>query len=226
MIDLYLFRHAESEMNDAGAHLVGGRSNSTKLTKNGENQAKSLGIRLAGEKINFDYIYCSPAVRTQETAKIALAELKGSANPVTADCLQELSQGEWEGKKREECYNPATMKVLNELGWNFKAPGGESRKEVEERMLGFVEKEVLSKYKEGQNIKIAVFSHGMAIKCLLRGILDFDQTMTFKTIIDNTSISQLRFEERGWFVERINDGAHVTDSDTLKAYFNFVYGEN
>lgn len=224
MIDLYLFRHAECEMNKA-TELVGGRSNSSELTSLGKSQAKLLGLRLARENLTFDHVYASPAKRTLGTAQIASGEVGFPHEKIVIDeRIQELDQGDWEGRPRAECYTPETMKVLEDMGWDFKAPNGESRKEAEDRMVQFVEKEILSKYDPEKKVAVAVFSHGVAIKCFLRHVLDFDQAISYKVLLSNTSISQLRYAEKGWFIERINDGAHITDSDAVKAYQNWMYG--
>lgn len=227
MIDLYLFRHAESEINEIPG-LVGGRSNWAKLSKKGEEQAVQLGNRLKKEKIYFNYVYASPAERTKNTAKIACTVLNFENKKIIIDDrIQELGQGDWEGKPRTECYTPERMKILNSLGWNFKAPNGESRKEVEERMVDFLNKEILSKDSNKDKISIGIFSHGIAIKCLLRNILNFDQAMTYRVMLSNTSITHLRFtKEKGWFIEKINDGAHATTGDTDIAFQNWLYGTN
>jgi broad specificity phosphatase PhoE len=226
MIDLYLFRHAESEMNFR-VEEVGGRSNWAKLTDAGVEQSVSLGKRLKEKDINFDFVYTSPAVRTIDTAKIACKELGlGEDKIIVSDLIQEISQGEWEGKLRKDCYTPEIMTELDRQGWDFKAPGGESRKEVEDRVVKFLNEEILPKYNEGESCSIAVFSHGVAIKCLIRHILDFDQDMTYKVLLNNTSISQLSYTPRGWFILRINDGAHINKNSADIAYQNWIYGVN
>ena len=69
MLDLYLIRHAESDMNNSN-HLIGGRSNDTPLTKRGMSQAKLLGWRLKSDGIQFDKVYSSTALRANTTAQI------------------------------------------------------------------------------------------------------------------------------------------------------------
>eukprot|EP00249_Psilotum_nudum_P016844 c26015_g1_i2 orf=685-1377(+) len=57
---------------------------------------------------------------------------------------------------------------------------------------------------------IAIFSHAMAIKCLLRGLLGSDPHMTHRICIDNTSVTVLRHSQsNGWQIQRINDTAHL-----------------
>lgn len=224
MLDLYLFRHGESEMN-VQKHLVGGRSNEAKLTDEGESQATLLGKRIKQHKINFDLVFASSAQRAKKTAQLACQEINFPLEDIEySDEILELSQGDWQGKLRSECYTPEVMKILETEGWDFKAPNGESRREVEVRMMNFLDTKIMPLYDESKKINVAVFGHGMAFKCLLRAILDFDQSMTYKIVLDNTSITQLRFEKRGWFIEKINDGGHVTDKDAYYAYENLIYG--
>src|SRR5690606_37699721 len=53
---------------------------------------------------------------------------------------------------------------------DYRTPGGESRREVGERMLNFVEEKVLPLIGDDREDvkKVAVFSHGTAIAMLLR----------------------------------------------------------
>jgi broad specificity phosphatase PhoE len=57
---------------------------------------------------------------------------------------------------------------------------------------------------------VALFSHGMAIKCALRGLLGSDPHRTNKVCIDNSSVTVLRHSgSTGWEVQRVNDTAHL-----------------
>ena len=71
-IRVALIRHAESVANTQ-LHVIGGRSNHSPLTAAGEQQAVELGEKLKAVGYSPDVIYSSPAVRTLETARIALA---------------------------------------------------------------------------------------------------------------------------------------------------------
>ncbi|MFV0363347.1 MAG: histidine phosphatase family protein [Suipraeoptans sp.] len=116
--------------------------------------------------------------------------------------LQELSQGDWEGKLRFEIYTPEQLTEINSNQWLFTPPNGESQKEVEERMLAFISSEILSEHTEGNFL---IVGHGIAFKCLLRGILDISSQMAYKLSIDNTSLTKLSYDkEKGWFVNYMN----------------------
>jgi broad specificity phosphatase PhoE len=91
--------------------------------------------------------------------------------------------------------------------WDFKPPNGESQKQVGERMYTWMEKNPIKKYE--QEPKVAVISHGMAIKCLLKKIMDFSPKLTYKILLDNTSITRLQYSQEGWSVIKINDTPHL-----------------
>jgi probable phosphoglycerate mutase len=209
MLDIYLIRHAESEMN-TNSHLIGGRSNSTPLSDTGVYQANLLGKRLKQSEVVFNDVYSSSAKRTQETARNTGLHMGFSLDDViVTPHLLELDQGNWEGKPREQVYTPKILHDINADNWKFSPPNGESQKDVEDRMLGWLEENVLSKYPEKRTI--GIFTHGMAIKCLLRGIMNSSPSLTYKIHIDNTAITRLQYSESGWHIIAINDTAHLLE---------------
>jgi broad specificity phosphatase PhoE len=217
MLDLYLIRHAESEMNN-NSHLIGGRSNSTPLSERGKFQAYMLGQRFKDTGVRFDKIYSSPAVRAHETSRIVSDIIDYPVNNIIlSDKLLELDQGGWEGKVRAEILTPELIDLLNRNNWNFKAPNGESQRDVEERMLDIVVNEIL-----GKDPTVALFTHGMAIKCLLRGIMGFDPAITYKIVLDNTSITRLKYTSRGWHPMTINDSGHLIGREKLDDVYSCI----
>jgi broad specificity phosphatase PhoE len=56
---------------------------------------------------------------------------------------------------------------------------------------------------------VLVFSHGMAIKCLLRRILGSDARMSRRIRLDNTAVTELVHDGTHWEVARVNDTAHL-----------------
>lgn len=219
MLDIYLIRHAESEMNNNG-HLIGGRSNSTPLSNRGVYQAKLLGKRLKQSGVVFNDVYSSSAERTQETARNVGLYLGFSLDDVVVTPqLLELDQGDWEGKPREQVYTPEKLSFINANNWEFTPPNGESQKDVEDRMLEWLKEYALSKYPEEKTT--GIFAHGMAIKCLLRGIMDFSPNLTYKINLDNTSITRLKYSERGWHLITINDTAHLLGESKIDDPYSF-----
>lgn len=94
--------------------------------------------------------------------------------------------------------------------FNFKQ-GGESVYHVEQRMLQFLKDLVTPLYnsQSKEPIHIGVFGHGFAIKCALKGILEFSPAMVYKVDIGNTSITEVGFDQMGWHVFRVNDSSHL-----------------
>jgi broad specificity phosphatase PhoE len=151
------------------------------------------------EKVRF---VSSTAVRAVDTAKIAMKELSfDERRLVTTDELLELDMGEFAGKPRAEIYNEERMKIIQADVWNFAPPGGESQKQVEERIGRYVEH-----LKEGENegVVTCIVFHGLAIKCLLRSILGSTPSMTRKIETENCSISHVAYcKSTGWHVKAI-----------------------
>src|SRR4051812_6652127 len=73
--EVYLFRHAQTEMN-INEHLVGGRSNEARLTTLGVEQAKRLGKLLLEKNIIPTEIFASIAIRAIDTAVLALEQMR------------------------------------------------------------------------------------------------------------------------------------------------------
>lgn len=202
MINIYLLRHAETDYN-AHAQFIGGRSNHIPLSTKGKKQALEVGKTLRDSNIQFEQIFCSIANRTRQTLDLILYQAQIINNPIIySEELQELSQGDWEGKLRSEIYTPEQLVEINSNQWLFTPPNGESQKEVEERMLAFISSEILSEHTEGNFL---IVGHGIAFKCLLRGILDISSQMAYRLSIDNTSLTKLSYEkEKGWFLNYLN----------------------
>ena len=207
MLNLFLIRHAESEMNNR-LDLIGGRSMNSPLSLRGVEQANLLGARFKNNGIVFDEIYSFTAKRAMDTAMKTCEQFGISKeNIVLSSEILELDQGEWEGKLRDKIYTTELLNSINKDPWNFAPKKGESQKDVEERMLKWVNSTLIPKH--FQNITVGVFTHGMAIKCLLRGILDFSPQHTYKINLDNASITRLRYDERGGHLISVNDVARL-----------------
>lgn len=219
---LLLVRHGQSEMNLRIAHVVGGQSNASPLTPLGERQARALGAHLgrmlAPHKAPA-FVLSSTAVRARDTARLMLeaAGSQGEGGPAAvavelSDELLELHQGEWEGKRRDECYTAAALEEIGRDPWNFKAPGGESQRELEARVSACILGAALPHAPPGGPPGVVV-AHGLAIKCFLRNVLGSAPALTWKVRLDNTGVVELAFVESGaaagWHVLRVNDTSHL-----------------
>ncbi|MCI4667614.1 MAG: histidine phosphatase family protein [Bacteroidia bacterium] len=218
MITVHFIRHAES-LGNVNNHLVGGRSSHLPLTERGEEQARLLGQRLKEDGIRFDGIYTSDAVRAKETAKIALAYLEVDQLDWVEDPeLAELSQGDWEGSLRQEVFSEQVREEIMKSPLDFKPPSGESQRDVRQRMLGWLEKEVQNWKDKEESSSIAAFSHGFAIRSLIGELTRADAFITRQIVTYNTSISTVYWSEGQWFVERVNDHAHLRGTEFIGHY--------
>lgn len=215
-------------MNLELADKVGGRSNSSPLTAHGRQQSQALGRHLhkvfiaqglkPTENCN---VFSSTAVRAVETARLAMQALGIPANHlITSNEILEQCMGAWEGAKRAECYTPHVLKNIEADTHGFAAPGGESQRDVELRMIKFLNS-VLQASTEQRRLSL-VFGHGMAFKCVLRHILDSDARMSRKIALHNTAITEIGYVpmlasipgslQPGWHILRVNDSGHLVDS--------------
>jgi len=208
VVHLYLIRHAESEANVNG-HLIGGRSDHSPLSRHGELQAMVLGKYLRTTGVRFDSVHSSTAVRAVRTAEISCEAIDFPLEDIVmSDDLLELSQGEWVGRRRHHIYTKEQVAIIDCDNWNFKAPGGESQRECEERMTAYINKEIVEKYCAA-SARVGLFGHGMAIKCFLRGIFGFDASYSHQIEFRNTSVTHLGYGRRGWYPITVNNAEHL-----------------
>ena len=130
---IFVVRHGESESNRDGRFA--GHVESP-LTERGREQARALGDRLAETPIT--RIVASDLERARETA----AFVRGTRSvPVESDArLREMSFGEWEGMVEAEIVErwAEDWEAVLRPKAEFRAPGGESLRELRARMSGGV----------------------------------------------------------------------------------------
>ncbi|CAM6127190.1 unnamed protein product [Calypogeia fissa] len=303
-IEVYLIRHGQSTSN-IKPELIGGRSPSAVLTETGRHESRALGAFLKSTGVVFDAVYSSPLERAKQTAEVVCEVLGIPEEQIEfVEALQELGQGQWEGRLRTEVYTREIVQLMNNTVPDFRAPGGESQRQLEFRMVEFLNnillphaaialqeeakgdkdkgtvrpnlampihplkepeivavddtKSLVSSKSAGKEIVelehpsatngddnhhpedalldhfskrnrlprisvrrepetlqrkgpycVAVFSHAMAIKCALRGLLGSDPHRT-KICVDNTSVTVLKHSgSTGWQIQRVNDTAHL-----------------
>jgi len=92
---IFLVRHGATELT-AEDRFAG--ATDVLLSDSGRDQARLLGVRLAGESLAA--VYASPMRRTMVTAELASATHGLTVSPVEG--LREINHGRWEGKTRKE----------------------------------------------------------------------------------------------------------------------------
>ncbi|CAI9777229.1 unnamed protein product [Fraxinus pennsylvanica] len=142
--EVYLISHGEWHMN-LRPDLIAGRSPEAALTPNGKRQARALAVFLKSQGIQFNSVYTSPLNRARATALSVCQELNFLEELIqSSDALVEMSQGHWEGCHRSEIFTPETMSFVERFQPDFSAPSGESLRQVEFRMVQFLNGTVLT----------------------------------------------------------------------------------
>jgi probable phosphoglycerate mutase len=122
---LALMRHAPTEWNTL--RRLQGRVD---LPLSAAGRVYASRWRLPPEVAGFAWV-TSPLIRARETA-----ELLGLPNPTVARALIETDWGEWEGRTLAElrALDEAAVAAAEAKGLDFRPPGGESAREVQNRL--------------------------------------------------------------------------------------------
>jgi len=187
MTSLYLFRHAHT---DFPPELIGGRSNEVPITEEGELQAKKLGQWIALERLQPDFVAVSPAVRTRETARIALEAAHIDKPPVFEDRLQELTKGDAEGQPREIINTPAILLRMKHEQNNFKYENAESNNDAADRLEGWVSEMANTRPEQ----TVFGFTHGIVTRCLLARYMHWTYGELNESKFDNAAATILQFK--------------------------------
>jgi isoleucyl-tRNA synthetase len=187
--DYYCMRHGEAEQNALNV-LSSDPNKPYHLTEKGRKEVIDSAKKFK-EKI--DVIYCSPLVRTQETAKL-FAKTIGLPESiiVTDDRLREMGMGELEGKSVEEF---AQLASTNDNFFTNTTKGVESRLEIKKRVGAFLED--IEKKHHGK--RILIVSHDSPLWMLTSAALgaDREEAQVLKTgkhfFLDNAEIAQINY---------------------------------
>ncbi|MFQ5593227.1 MAG: histidine phosphatase family protein [Anaerolineae bacterium] len=202
---LILVRHGETEWNRTGRYQGFAV---TPLNERGRWQAERVARRLAGWEI--DAIYASDLPRAFQTAEPIARRLGLPINTTVA--LREVDVGEWEGLTVPE------IQVEHAENWDAclvdpigaRRKGGESFAELADRVeKAFQQWQVL----HAGEIVLAV-THGGPIQVLVCTILGLPLRFRRRLRIGNTSITTLAHHDGQWYLETLNDTAHLEDIET------------
>ncbi len=197
---IFLTRHGQTVTNKEGRFC--GHSE-TDLTELGEAQARSLGARLATEKI--DACYTSDFSRAMRTAALIAGERR--ITPQVDPDLRELHYGQWELERESEIRkrSPEQHKLMREEHPSWRPPGGETVAEVRARTFAAFERIVAA---QGGK-RVLVVSHGTAINCLLSAILGMPESHVFRIDVANCGLTEIDVRAGRAYLARINETAHL-----------------
>ncbi|KAE8707157.1 cytochrome b-c1 complex subunit Rieske-2 [Hibiscus syriacus] len=116
VLEVYFISHGECDLN-LRPDIVCGRCDGAALTSNGKRQARALAVFLNSQGVRFNAVYSSPLDRARSMA---------------------LS-----GCPRSEIYTPEVLGLMERYQPDFSAPSGESLRQLEFRMVQFLNGTVL-----------------------------------------------------------------------------------
>lgn len=133
MAKIFLFRHGQTQYNLE--HKFCGFIDAD-LNESGIEEAIKIGEQLKDEKVT--RAYCSPLTRSRHTLELALNEKK-DVQIVEDPRLTERDYGELTGKNKDEVAKEFPDKYpLWHRSYDVPPPGGESLKDVEKRVMSFI----------------------------------------------------------------------------------------
>ena len=198
MTEIYLIRHAQAEGNRyriLQGHWDGG------VTALGREQIALLSARL--RELPFDAVYSSDLYRARLTAT-AISKPHHLPLQILPD-LREIHVGPWEteffGNVLHE--QPALTECFLRDPDRWRLPGAETFAQVGERMERALE--AIARRHEGD--RVAVVSHGAAIRCLLSRITG--EPLGCQPTCGNTAITRLRWAQDRFWLESSNDCSHL-----------------
>lgn len=195
--ELFVIRHGQTLWNQQ--RRLQGQMDSP-LTSEGLKQAESLAERLA--QIKLDALYTSDLGRTMLTARIVSAKLNGQQ--IYPDIrLRERNFGIFHGLNWEEIMRrfPEEGKKEKETKAEYIIPEGESRKQVLDRCIAFIQ-EIVIKH-EGR--KILAITHGGIVSSMVRYVLNIPLDVPRRFYLPNAAINIFEYNGSEWFVKTLGE---------------------
>ncbi len=199
---IILVRHAPGD-HQLRPDIIAGRCPDAELTSKGIEMARSASRLIIEEfGLQIDSIdtmpfemFSSPSRRARQTAEQMIFGLNESehshkrpSDVRIIESLDELSQGDWEGRPRDQTYTENVNAQLKDKDIFFAPPKGESIYDATYRMLSAVE-ELHMHAQITQTTPVAV-THNMAIKSLLGAVKGWSRKEVRAHNIPNVSMSQ------------------------------------
>lgn len=200
MSRLILVRHGNTKLNSA--QRFWGQTD-VELSEDGVRQAERLGNRLAAEKI--DTVYASNLSRALVTAEI-ISSRHGLA-VTTCTELAEINFGTIEGLTFDEIskLHPEQARQLADRSLTLKFPGGESIRELNDRVSKFVPR--LENH--APEATILIVSHAGVLRLMVCNLLGIGLEHWRQMRLDLASVSIVETYPQGAILNLLNDTSHL-----------------
>ncbi len=198
---LILIRHGDLGERGRGRYI--GRTDAP-LSAEGRRQAAAIAGALG--PLDGARIFCSPLLRTRETAEIAL----GAGRTFSMDDdLREIDFGRWEGMSFKEIAagDPDAVDRWAALEKDFAFPDGEGLHAFRERVEA-----VAGRMKDDPAETVIAFTHGGVIRLLICHFLGLDNRSFPLFDVQPASLSEFRIEAGNWGLSLLNSLYHLKAS--------------
>lgn len=190
---IQLIRHGETDWNIENRYQG---TTDIPLNATGRAQARALAATMQGE--SWDHITSSPLSRAMETARAVAGAIGIAEDEIVPDPrVMERAYGEAEGLTL-----PEREKIWPDGNW----PGLEDWEDVAQRGMDAIED--LARDHAGG--RVIVVCHGGLINAILATI-SHGEVGTGKSIIVNTSRTDLFHDGHVWTISAISEAAHLAD---------------
>lgn len=204
MAHLILVRHGKSEWNEKG--LWTGFQD-VSLAQAGIKEAQDAGAAI--KDIHIDLAFTSALKRAQETLDEILKTTGQTDIPIIKDAaLNERDYGEMTGKNKweikEQYGEEQFLKWRRE--WNEPIPGGETLKDVYERVVPYYKENILPSLKDGKNVLIA--AHGNSLRALVKYLENITDDGVTKLEIATGEVYVYEIDNQGTIIKKEIRAAH------------------
>ena len=180
------------------------------LTELGYNQAKRTAEFIA-ENYKVDKVYASDLIRAFETGKCVADKL--GLDVIPEPNLREIRAGKWEGilfDKIVSDFPKEYAKWMDDAG-NSGCPGGETVKELGERVLGALNS--IAKENEGKTVVLATHATPVRVSQTLIGYGNLD-AMKDVPWVSNASVTEYYYNNGKWTLGKVAQDGHLSDLKT------------
>lgn len=180
---LILVRHGQTAANTGG---IWHGATDTPLSDHGHEQARRVARGIA-RRLRPAAIYASDLQRAHHTAQAIARQLEMEV--VLEQGLREYDLGAWEGRSYRELWDKEDLWGHMKRDPDFAPHGGESPREVTERLVGSLHR--IAEQHRGE--RVVCVSHGGAISMALGHLLDGDYAQ-WRRLLDNCAVAELHLD--------------------------------
>ena len=175
---LYLVRHGRTEAN-AGGRLQG------RIDLPIDEVGRAQAAAITSVVTSVDRLICSPSLRARQTAAVFGIE------PEIDERWLEMDYGAYDGLPMVDVPRDEWARWISDQ--DFQPPGGESLRQMGERIYGACEALV----DDARTRDVVVVTHATPIKAAMAWALGVDVGITWRSHVDQASVTKILIRERG-----------------------------